>query len=197
MTFKTITRSFATAAVLAGLLVIGANAQQVNKRASSVAGSTTQVQFNDAGVLAGDAGLTYDKTVGRLTSTSIVTDGVSRSGDIVWSLVNSGLRLASTASVTWNSNTSIFDAIDTGLARNAAGVVEINNGTAGTFGDLKTRQTQTSAVTVATLQTCNAGNKGARSFVTDANATTFLSTVAAGGANNVPVVCNGTNWVIG
>lgn len=39
--------------------------------------------------------------------------------------------------------------------------------------------------------------KGARAFVTDANATTFMSTVAAGGANNVPVVFNGTNWVIG
>jgi hypothetical protein len=34
-------------------------------------------------------------------------------------------------------------------------------------------------------------------FVTDANATTFATTVAAGGANNVPVVCNGTNWIIG
>jgi hypothetical protein len=56
---------------------------------------------------------------------------------------------------------------------------------------------QTTATTVAALPTCNAGAKGARSFVTDANATTFLSTVAAGGANNVPVVCDGTNWVIG
>lgn len=51
--------------------------------------------------------------------------------------------------------------------------------------------------TVDTLTACSSGLKGARSFVTDANATTFLSTVAAGGANNVPVVCNGTNWVIG
>jgi hypothetical protein len=34
-------------------------------------------------------------------------------------------------------------------------------------------------------------------MVTDANATTFLSTVAAGGANIVPVISNGTAWVIG
>ena len=33
---------------------------------------------------------------------------------------------------------------------------------------------------------------GARSFVTDATATTFLSTVAGGGANKVPVVSDGT-----
>jgi hypothetical protein len=32
---------------------------------------------------------------------------------------------------------------------------------------------------------------------TDANATTFLSTVAGGGANKVPVVSGGTNWLIG
>ncbi|MFT3987195.1 hypothetical protein [Aestuariivirga sp.] len=39
--------------------------------------------------------------------------------------------------------------------------------------------------------------KGQREFVTDANATTFMSTVAGGGSNNVPVVADGTNWKIG
>ncbi len=38
---------------------------------------------------------------------------------------------------------------------------------------------------------------GSVAFVTDANATTFNSTVAAGGANKVPVNCDGTNWKIG
>lgn len=51
--------------------------------------------------------------------------------------------------------------------------------------------------TVASLPAAAAYLQGARSFVTDANATTFLSTVAGGGANKVPVVCDGTNWVIG
>lgn len=41
------------------------------------------------------------------------------------------------------------------------------------------------------------GKQGVRCFVTDANATTFLSTVAAGGSNKVPVVSDGTNWLIG
>ena len=36
-----------------------------------------------------------------------------------------------------------------------------------------------------------------RAFVTDANATTFNSIVAGGGANFVPVFCDGTNWRIG
>lgn len=42
-----------------------------------------------------------------------------------------------------------------------------------------------------------AGIIGRRAFVTDANAATFGTTVAAGGANKVPVYDNGTNWIIG
>jgi hypothetical protein len=51
--------------------------------------------------------------------------------------------------------------------------------------------------TVATLPSATAMGAGARAFVTDANATTFASIVAAGGANGVPVYSDGTNWRIG
>jgi len=53
---------------------------------------------------------------------------------------------------------------------------------------------QSQMFTVATLPT--AGIAGRRTSVSDANATTFYSAVAGGGANNVPVYDNGTNWVI-
>ena len=53
---------------------------------------------------------------------------------------------------------------------------------------------QMAVYTVATLP---AGVQGMRAMVTDATATTFASIVAGGGANSVPVVHNGTNWVIG
>jgi hypothetical protein len=49
--------------------------------------------------------------------------------------------------------------------------------------------------TVASLPT--AGVIGRRSFVSDANATTFASIVAGGGANKVPVYDDGTNWRVG
>lgn len=52
-------------------------------------------------------------------------------------------------------------------------------------------------LTVATLPTAATAGNGARAFVTDANATTFASVVAAGGANHVPVYSDGTNWRIG
>lgn len=55
----------------------------------------------------------------------------------------------------------------------------------------------TGSTTVASLPAAATAGAGARSFVTDANATTFLSTVAGGGANKVPVVSDGTNWLIG
>lgn len=52
-------------------------------------------------------------------------------------------------------------------------------------------------VAVAALVAAATAGAGARAFVTDANATTFNSTVAGGGANNLPVFSDGTNWKIG
>jgi hypothetical protein len=52
-------------------------------------------------------------------------------------------------------------------------------------------------LTVATLPAAATAGAGARAVVTDANATTFHSIVAGGGANVVPVFSDGTNWQIG
>jgi hypothetical protein len=51
--------------------------------------------------------------------------------------------------------------------------------------------------TVADLPTGADMGFGARTFVTDANATTFRSVVAGGGANTVPVYWDGSDWRIG
>jgi len=51
--------------------------------------------------------------------------------------------------------------------------------------------------TVDTLPAAGTAGAGARAFVSDANATTFNSVVAGGGANFVPVFSDGTNWNIG
>ena len=55
----------------------------------------------------------------------------------------------------------------------------------------------TTVYTVATLPSAVTSGMGARAFVSDANATTFASTVASGGANKVPVYSDGTDWKIG
>jgi hypothetical protein len=51
--------------------------------------------------------------------------------------------------------------------------------------------------TVATLPSAVTSGKGSRSFVTDALAPVFGSTVAAGGAVATPVYSDGTNWKVG
>jgi hypothetical protein len=53
------------------------------------------------------------------------------------------------------------------------------------------------ASTVANLPAAAAALVGYRSYVTDANASTFASIVAGGGSTVVPVYCDGTNWRIG
>jgi len=59
-------------------------------------------------------------------------------------------------------------------------------------------QTATNLVfTVANLPSAATSGTGARAFVTDSSVTTFGTTVAAGGANKVPVYSDGVNWKVG
>lgn len=56
---------------------------------------------------------------------------------------------------------------------------------------------RTAPVAVGSLPTAASAGSGSRRLVSDANATTFNSVVAGGGANIVPVYSDGTNWRIG
>ena len=51
--------------------------------------------------------------------------------------------------------------------------------------------------TVATVPSASAAGVGAKSFVSDASAPSFGATVVGGGAVNVPVYSDGTNWKVG
>jgi hypothetical protein len=51
--------------------------------------------------------------------------------------------------------------------------------------------------TVATLPSAATSGAGARSFVSDALAPVFGSTVVTGGAVKTPVYSDGTNWKVG
>ena len=52
-------------------------------------------------------------------------------------------------------------------------------------------------VTVASLPSAAVAGAGARAMVSNANATTFNSVVAGGGANIVPVFSDGLAWRVG
>lgn len=69
-------------------------------------------------------------------------------------------------------------------------------GALGSGGTLDTQPMVDPAYVVANLPTASLF-AGARALVVDANATTFASVVAGGGANIVPVYSTGSNWVIG
>lgn len=119
------------------------------------------------------------------------------------------LRAVSTMVYGWAAGAVAGGAIDTGLARVSAGIAEVNNGTAGTWRDLKLRNLisadangsyiQTPGMAVADLPASPV--RGMRCYVTDSNAVSYTAgigaTVAAGGSTIVPVFYNGTNWLIG
>ena len=174
--------------------------------AGSAVGSTTQLQFNDAGSFAGASGLTWDKATNTLTIAggtltadapmvfsrtfnNAAVDFVGRSNDYtitasgagtllerwrvggstVVSISRSGLLVAAAATTkevrvlngfgtvigfyadwtgAWLSSMSALRfssglaaniGVDAALSRTAAGVVEVNNGTAGQYRDLKLR----------------------------------------------------------
>lgn len=79
----------------------------------------------------------------------------------------------------------------------ASGGLSIGTTTDPAVGSLITSNYVITGITsVSGLAVCNTSRKGARSFVNDSNSTTYHATVASGGANNVGVICDGTNWYI-
>jgi len=82
---------------------------------------------------------------------------------------------------------------DVNISREAAGILRVGTTAGNALGTLKAAVVgTTTAYTVATLPT---GFQGARAYVTDALAPTFLGTLTGGGAVVCPVFYNGTAWV--
>jgi hypothetical protein len=112
-------------------------------------------------------------------SLTITTDNISGVSDSRLTMKN---NLADTAlTVTYgNMTTAVLQEIS-------------ENSTNYSFGGFS----KINGMTVASLPSASTAGAGAKMFVTDANATTFASTVAGGGSNDVPVYSDGTNWKIG
>ena len=104
---------------------------------------------------------------------------------------NIGLSMGDTSRVSWSSNSEGQTAADTGFARNAAGIVEVNNGTAGTWRDLKLRnliQTEYTELTEMTAPAAPATN-GVRIFAQDngAGKTQLMVQFATGAAQEIKI----------
>lgn len=163
-------------------------------------GGVSQFKVSKAGALTVSGSIGSSGTFDLVPSTASYTLRLATSGFYPITSNNVDLGFAS-GGFSWKSLQLVgrvgFDnggSIVCAMARKANGVIEFNNGTTGSYtGSAFGAGSQT----VAQLPAAATAGKGARSFVTDASATTFLSTVAGGGANNVPVVSDGTNWLIG
>lgn len=159
------------------------------------------------------------------------TIGVSYAGSQWATFGFTQFRVGSTSTLGWANDSGGANAADVILARDAANILGLRNGTnaqafnvyntytdasnyerlgvrwssnvaylgpqkAGTGSD-RLMVVQTGIVAVASLPDASTAGAGARAMVSDATATTFASTVSGGGANKVPVVSDGTNWIIG
>lgn len=126
--------------------------------------------------------------------TSTVTANIPMAG---YFLTNAGIKAADgtagAPSIAFNNDADCGfwrkGANNFGAAINGSEVVDFS-----ATGISVTGVVKTAGYTVATLPT---PTTGMRAYVTDSSVTTFLNTVAGGGASVVPVFYNGTNWVVG
>jgi len=101
---------------------------------------------------------------------------------------STGVAANSTWRIAWSSSSNSADAKDLGIYRNAAGVLEINNGTAGTFRDLTLRAVTSSGYAFASLP---AATNGTFLYCSDC---TIASPCASGGTGALAKRLNST-WV--
>lgn len=177
----------------------------------SAATNTSQILFSIAA-----AGTPLPTLVATISSSGLaVTGGVSTSGSAVPLYIapnatytspifkmaanndaNKGFRVkAGNNGGQLYAMNSVAPILSLGVSFDDATITDI--ATISSTGLAVTGVVKTNPLTVATLPAAGTAGAGARSFVTDANATTFAAVVAGGGANGVPVYSDGTNWRIG
>ena len=155
------------------------------------------IVINGGSASGGGGGLLFMRnsaTTFTLGNSSALTGGTQN--DIAlynWGLAAYSMKVAAADSSVIFGSTTASTSSATGSVTAAGGI-----GAAGAiYGGA---EVVTGSVAVGSLPACNAARKAARHFVTDANATFTAgvgAVVAGGGANNVPVTCDGTNWRIG
>ena len=100
--------------------------------------------------------------------------------------------------VTFSSTGSVYIGNQTASTSPTTGALQVNGG-AGVNGNvILAGYLKTVPTTVNALPSASAVGAGARAFVTDSTTvTSFLAIAVGGGVNGVPVVSNGTNWLVG
>jgi hypothetical protein len=108
----------------------------------------------------------------------------------------SGVVVGTTDAQTLTNKALTSPDIDGGTVDNAP--IGATTPNTGKFTTVEATETvKTGYYLVAALPAAATAGPGGRAFVADATSTTFLSVVAGGGANKVPVVSDGAQWLIG
>jgi hypothetical protein len=88
--------------------------------------------------------------------------------------------------------------VKAGLSVGSGTIIDVIDGSGNaTFNTITGNYIKSEVNTVATLESAVTVGAGTRSFVTDADTTTFGSIVGGSGSNTVPVWSNGANWLVG
>jgi hypothetical protein len=159
----------------------------------TLAGTAFAARTNTGSVGLYSSGSFGFSSVGGVTSSTLTLDTVLRRD-----AANTFAQRNGTAAQTYRlyntyTDASNYERLSTTWDTNVCYTKPENLGT----GSARIYVPVTGATTVGGLPAANVAGAGARAFVTDANSTTFLDAAVGGGANSVPVVSDGTSWLIG
>lgn len=159
---------------------------------ASPGGTSTQVQYNNSGTLAGTAQLTVTPTGPVATSPTDAGSGLTvvgtstASGDIL----DVNKAAASEFYVTAFGNAWVrgqFSAANSAFVVNPSGVVSATPAVT---------HTPSTYANLTALITCASGTEGTTAAVTDSTTNTWGATVAGGGTLHVFAYCDGTSWTV-
>jgi hypothetical protein len=163
---------------------------------SNVIGSVANATFSISAGNANTAGTVTTNAQPNITSvgtlTSLAVTGNASAGN---------LSTGGVLSVTGNANVGNIGA-NTGVFSSdiTAANIYANTGTIGSNVVIADTLVRTIVVTFATLPAAATAGAGSRAFISDGNIAAtgnFAAQVQGGGANNVPVYSDGSNWLIG
>lgn len=159
--------------------------------------TSTAVTLNDSGlgaeaIVLSDGTLPAVGSIVATQTTQVIFNGTA------WELqASSGSSESIPGNLTVAGTSALDGAVTAGSTIAATGAISSSAAVSAGTSVTAATYVASGATVVGSLPSAATAGAGARYFVTDATATTFASTVAGGSSHKVPVVSDGTNWIIG